>query len=176
MRKEDRWANRVHEAWTSCLEAEVLLALDATGRPQRAAPALRQTCGRAEAAARRALTLYDELDVRAWRLRFNRARAQAVLAQSYGGRGRPRAKVLRAHEQARNAFARLDAEEPGRAEAELHAIEDTIENLRQAGPPAQARAQTAVNPPGKRRKRHQPKPRLRARQGRQGAAGRRRHR
>ncbi|MGC0344653.1 hypothetical protein [Streptomyces sp. SAI-218] len=176
MRKEDRWANRVHEAWTSCLEAEVLLALDATGRPQRAAPALRQTCGRAEAAARRALTLYDELDVRAWRLRFNRARAQAVLAQSYGGRGRPRAKVLRAHEQARNAFARLDAEEPGRAEAELHAIEDTIENLRQAGPPAQARAQTAVNPPGKRRKRHQPKPRVRARQGRQGAAGRRRHR
>ncbi|MFF7169337.1 trypsin-like peptidase domain-containing protein [Streptomyces pseudovenezuelae] len=176
MRKEDRWANRVHEAWTSCLEAEVLLALDATGRPQRAAPAIRQTCGRAEAAARRALTLYDELDVRAWQLRFNRARAQAVLARSYGGRGRPRAKVLRAHEQARNAFARLDSEEPGRAEAELHAIDDTIENLRQAGPPAQARAQAAVNPSGKRRKRHQPKPRLRGRQGRQGAAGRRRHR
>ncbi|MFE3032276.1 trypsin-like peptidase domain-containing protein [Streptomyces canus] len=177
MRKEDRWANRVHEAWTSCLEAEVLLALDAAGRPQRAVPAIRQTCGRAEAAARRALTLYDELDVRAWRLRFNRARAQAVLAQSYRGRGRPRAKVLRAHEQARDAFARLDAEEPGRAEAELHAIEDTIESLRQAGPPARARAQTAVNrPSGKRRKRHQPKPRLRGRQGRQGAAGRRRHR
>ncbi|MFF0087865.1 trypsin-like peptidase domain-containing protein [Streptomyces canus] len=176
MREEDRWANRVHEAWTSCLEAEVLLALDAMGRPQRAVPAIRQTCGRAEAAARRALTLYDELDVRAWRLRFNRARAQAVLAQSYGGRGRPRAKVLRAHEQARYAFARLDAEEPGRAEAELHAIEDTIESLRQAGPPAQARAQTAVNRSGKRRKRHQPKPRLHGRQGRQGAAGRRRHR
>ncbi|MEU5046021.1 hypothetical protein [Streptomyces griseorubiginosus] len=176
MRKEDRWANRVHEAWTSCLEAEVLLALDATGRPQRAAPTIRQTCGRAEAAARRALTLYDELDVRAWQLRFNRARAQAVLAQSYGGRGRPRAKVLRAHEQARDAFARLDAEEPGRAEAELHAIEDTIDSLRQSGPPAQARAQTAVNRSGKRRKRHQPKPRLRGRQGRQGAAGRRRHR
>ncbi|MFF4779908.1 hypothetical protein ACFY3E_01260 [Streptomyces griseorubiginosus] len=176
MRKEDRWANRVHEAWTSCLEAEVLLALDATGRPQRAAPAIRQTCGRAEAAARRALTLYDELDVRAWQLRFNRARAQAVLAQSYGGRGRPRAKVLRAHEQARDAFARLDAEEPGRAEAELHAIEDTIDSLRQSGPPAQARAQTSVNRSGKRRKRHQPKPRLRGRQGRQGAAGRRKHR
>ncbi|WP_430379960.1 hypothetical protein [Streptomyces sp. B1-3] len=176
MRKEDRWANRVHEAWTSCLEAEVLLALDATGRPQRAAPAIRQTCGRAEAAARRALTLYDELDVRAWQLRFNRARAQAVLAQSYGGRGRPRAKVLRAHEQARDAFARLDAEEPGRAEAELHAIEDTIDSLRQSGPPAQARAQTFVNRSGKRRKRHQPKPRLRGRQGRQGAAGRRKHR
>ncbi|RRR78243.1 serine protease [Streptomyces sp. RP5T] len=176
MRKEDRWANRVHEAWTSCLEAEILLALDATGGPQRAVPAVRQTCGRAEAAARRALTLYDELDVRAWRLRYNRARAQAVLAQSYGGRGRPRAKVLRAHEQARYAFARLDAEEPGRAEAELHAIEDTIERLRQAGPPAQARAKKAVNPQGKRRKRHQPKPRLRGRQGSQGAAGRRRHR
>ncbi|MFF4632678.1 hypothetical protein [Streptomyces griseorubiginosus] len=176
MRKEDRWANRVHEAWTSCLEAEVLLALDATGRPQRAAPAIRQTCGRAEAAARRALRLYDELDVRAWQLRFNRARAQAVLAQSYGGRGRPRAKVLRAHEQARDAFARLDAEEPGRAEAELHAIEDTIDSLRQSGPPAQARAQTSVNRSGKRRKRHQPKPRLRGRQGRQGAAGRRKHR
>ncbi|MFI0544369.1 trypsin-like peptidase domain-containing protein [Streptomyces sp. WSLK1-3] len=176
MRKEDRWANRVHEAWTSCLEAEILLALDATGRPQRAVPAVRQTCGRAEAAARRALTLYDELDVRAWRLRYNRARAQAVLAQSYGGRGRPRAKVLRAHEQARYAFARLDAEEPGRAEAELHAIEDTIERLRQAGPPTQARAKKAVNPQGKRRKRHQPKPRLRGRQGPQGAAGRRRHR
>ncbi|MFD9434273.1 hypothetical protein [Streptomyces sp. NPDC060002] len=172
MRKEDRWANRVHEAWTSCLEAEVLLALDATGRPLRAAPAPRQTCGRAEAAARRALTLYDELDVRAWRLRFNRARAQAVLAQSYGGR-RPRAKVLRAHEQARDAFARLDAEEPGRAEEELHVVEKTIEDLRQAGPPAPPRAQTAVNRSGKRRKRHQPKPRLR---GRQGAAGRRRHR
>jgi hypothetical protein len=84
--------------------------------------------------------------------------------------------VLCAHEQARSAFARLDAEEPGRAEAELHAIEDTIESLRQAGPPAQARAQTAVNPSGKRRKRHQPKPRLRGRQGRQGAAGRRGHR
>ncbi|MGX1364950.1 tetratricopeptide (TPR) repeat protein [Streptomyces canus] len=176
MRKEDRWANRVHEAWTSCLEAEILLALDATGRPQRAVPAVRQTCGRAEAAARRALTLYDELDVRAWRLRYNRARAQAVLAQSYGGRGRPRAKVLRAHEQARYAFARLDAEEPGRAEAELHAIEDTIERLRQAGPPTQTRAKKAVNPQGKRRKRHQPKPRLRGRQVPQGAAGRRRHR
>ena len=176
MRKEDRWANRVHEAWTSCLEAEVLLALDAAGRSQRAAPAVRQTCGRAEAAARRALALYDELDVRAWQLRFNRARAQAVLAQSYGGRGRPRAKVLRAHELARDAFARLDAEEPGRAEAELHAIEDTIDSLRQSGPPAQARAQTSVNRSGKRRKRHQPKPRLLGRQGRQGAAGRRRHR
>ncbi len=176
MREEDRWANRIHEAWTNCLEAEVLLALDATGRPQRAAPATRQTCGRAEAAARRALTLYDELDVRAWRLRFNRARAQEVLAQSYGGRGRPRAKVLRAHEQAHYAFARLDAEEPGRAEAELHDIEDTIESLRQTGPPAQARAQTAVNRSGKRRKRHQPKPGLRGRQSRQGAAGHRRHR
>ncbi|WP_307166846.1 hypothetical protein [Streptomyces rishiriensis] len=116
------------------------------------------------------------MDVRAWRLRFNRARAQAVLAQSYGGRGRPRAKVLRAHEQARSAFARLDAEEPGRAEEELHAIENTMESLRQAGPPAQARAQTAVNRSGKRRKGHQPKPRLRGRQGRKGAAGHRRHR
>lgn len=173
MRKEDRWANRIHEAWTSCLQAEVLLALDATGRPRSAAPATRQVCGRAEAAARRALTLYDEMDVQAWRLRFNRARAQAVLAQSYGGRGRPRGKVLRAHEQALQAFARLDAEEPGRAEEELRAIENTIEGLRQTGPPAQPRAQAAVNRSGKRRKRHQPRPRLR---GRQGAAVRRRHR
>ncbi|MBT2365696.1 trypsin-like peptidase domain-containing protein [Streptomyces sp. ISL-10] len=164
MRPEDRWANRVHEAWTSCLEAEVVLALDATAPPYRVTPATRQTFGRAEAAARRALSLYDEMDVRAWKLRFHRAHAQAVLAESFGGRGRPRSKVLRAHEQAKQSFARLDAEEPGRAEDALRKIENAIESLRQAGPPVQPRAQAAVNRSGKRRKRHQPKHRLGSRQ------------
>ncbi|MFJ1967183.1 hypothetical protein ACIO93_00765 [Streptomyces sp. NPDC087903] len=160
MRKEDRWANRVHEAWTSRLQAEVLLALGATDR-------------RAEAAARKALSLYDEMDVRAWKLRFDRARAQWVLARSYGGRGRPRGKVLRAHEQAKEAFVRLDAEEPGRAEDEVRKIESAIEGLRQTGPPVQPRAEAAVNRSGKRRRRHQPKPCLRSRRG---THARRRHR
>ncbi|SES49231.1 hypothetical protein SAMN04487983_10776 [Streptomyces sp. yr375] len=161
MRKEDRWANRVHEAWTSRLEAEVLVALGATDR-------------RAEAAARKALSLYDEMDVRPWKLRFDRAQAQAVLATSYGGRGRPRGKVLRAHEQAKHAFARLDAEEPGRAaEDEVRKIESTIEGLKQTGPPVQPRADAAGNRSAKRRRRHQPKPRLRSRQG---THARRRHR
>ncbi|MCX4909193.1 serine protease [Streptomyces sp. NBC_00878] len=151
MRKEDRWANRVHEAWTSRLQAEVLLELGTTDR-------------RAEAAARKALSLYDEMDVRAWKLRFDRARAQAVLAETYGGRGRPRGKVLRAHEQAKDAFARLDAEEPGRAEAAVRKVENAIEDLKQAGPPVRPRAESAANRSGKRRKRHQPKPRLRSRQ------------
>ncbi|GHD86120.1 hypothetical protein GCM10010508_12910 [Streptomyces naganishii JCM 4654] len=38
-------------------------------------------------------------------------------------------KVLRVHEQARNAFLRLDAEEPGRAEEELRAVETAIGEL-----------------------------------------------
>ncbi len=173
MTKEDRWANRVHEAWVSCLEAEILLELGTTERQHRVTTATRQCFGRAEAAARRALSLYDEIDARAWNLRFARAHAQAVLASSYGGRGRPRGKVLRAHEQARQAFARLDAEEPGRAEDELRTIEDTIAGLKQTGPPVQPRAQAAVNRSGKRRRRHQPKTRLR---GRQSAQARRRHR
>ncbi|MDF3145995.1 MULTISPECIES: hypothetical protein [unclassified Streptomyces] len=173
MRKEDRWANRVHEAWTSCLEAEILLALGSTDRQHRGTAVTRQSFGRAESAARRALSLYDEIDVRAWKLRFARAHAQAVLAKSYGGRGRPRGKVLRAHEQAKHAFARLDAEEPGRAEDELLRIEDAIEGLKQTGPPVQPRAQPSVNRSGKRRRRHQPKTRLRSRQG---AQVRRKHR
>ncbi|MEU6257865.1 serine protease [Streptomyces sp. NPDC047043] len=164
MRKEDRWANRVHEAWTCCLEAEVLLALGTVDRPRSASAAVRQSSARAEAAARRALSLYDEIDARAWKLRYARAHAQAVLATSYRGRGRPRGKVLRAHEQVRHAFARLDAEEPGRAEDELHRIEETIEGLKQTGPPVKPRAQAAVNRSGKRRRQHQPKPRLRSRQ------------
>lgn len=173
MYKEDRWANRVHEAWTSCLHAEILLALCTEDRRHRGTAGTRQSFVDAEAAARRALSLYDEIDVRAWKLRLARAHAQAVLAESYGGRGRPRAKVLRAHEQARHAFARLDAEEPGRAEDELRRIERTIESLRQTGPPVQPRAHVAVNRSGKRRRRHQPGPRLRSRQG---AHVRRRHR
>ncbi|MGN9757563.1 hypothetical protein [Streptomyces sp. SD31] len=173
MRKEDRWANRVHEAWTSSLEAEVLLALGGTDRQHRGAAVTRQSFGRAEAAARRALSLYDEIDVRAWKLRFARAHAQALLAKSYGGRGRPRGKVLRAHEQAKHAFARLDAEEPGRAEDELLRIENAIEGLKSTGPPVQPRAQPAVSRSSNRRRRHQPKPRLK---GRQGAHVRRRHR
>ncbi|MBT2416571.1 trypsin-like peptidase domain-containing protein [Streptomyces sp. ISL-22] len=173
MYKEDRWANRVHEAWASCLHAEVLLALCTADRQHRGAAGIRQSFVDAEAAARQALSLYDEIDVRAWKLRFARAHAQAVLAETYGGRGRPRAKVLRAHEQAKNAFARLDAEEPGRAEDELRRIEKTIEGLRQTGPPVQSRAHVAVNRSGKGRRRHQPKPRLRSRQG---AQVRRRHR
>lgn len=173
MRKEDRWANRVHEAWTSCLEAEVLIELGSGDRQPRVTAATRQSAGRAEAAARRALALYDEIDARAWKLRFARARAQAILATSYRGRGRPRRKVLRAHEQAKQAFARLDAEEPGRAEDELRRIEQTIESLKQTGPPVQSRAQVAVNRPGKRRRRHQSKSHLRSRHG---AQVRRRHR
>ncbi|WP_369173869.1 trypsin-like serine protease [Streptomyces sp. R28] len=173
MRKEDRWANRIHEAWTSCLQAEILLEFGSTDRPNRVTAVTRQSFGRAESAARRALSLYDEIDVRAWKLRFARAHAQAVLAKSYGGRGRPRSKVLRAHEQARHAFTRLDAEEPGRAEEELLGIEEAIDGLKQTGPPAQARAQPAVNRSGKRRRRHQPKTRLRSRQG---AQVRRKHR
>ncbi|MFF4250252.1 trypsin-like peptidase domain-containing protein [Streptomyces sp. NPDC001663] len=173
MRPEDRWANRVHEAWTSCLEAEVLLALGAVDRQHRVTATTRQSSGRAEAAARRALSLYDEIDVRAWQLRFARAHAQAVLATSYGGRGRPRGKVLRAHEQAKHAFARLDAEEPGRAEDEMRRIEETIQSLKQTGPPVEPRAQAAVNRSGKRRRRHRPGPRLRSRHA---AHVRRRHR
>lgn len=175
MRKEDRWANRVHEAWTSRLEAEILLALGSADGPRRATAGARQGSARAEAAARRALSLYDEMHVRAWKLRFDRAHAQAVLARAYAGRGRPRAKVLRAHEQARQAFARLDAEEPGRAEDEMRKIEEAIRALKQAGPPVQARAQqqAAAKRPGKRRRRQLSQPRLRSRQG---AAARRKHR
>lgn len=173
MHKEDSWANRVHEARTSCLQAEILLELGTTDRRSGVTAAGRQSYERAEAAARRALSLYDELDVRAWKLRFDRACAQAVLAKAYGGRGRPRSKVLRAHEQAKQAFVRLETEEPGRAEDEVQKIESTIESLRQAGPPVQARAKASANRSGKRRKRHQPNPRLRSRQS---THARRRHR
>ncbi|MEV7688833.1 trypsin-like peptidase domain-containing protein [Streptomyces bungoensis] len=173
MRKEDRWANRVHEAWASCLEAEVLLALGAVDGPHRTAADARRRSRRAEDAARRALFLYDEMDVRAWNLRFARAHAQEVLAQSYSGRGRPRGKVLRAHEQARHAFVRLDAEQPGQAEEQVRDIEDAIRGLKQAGLPVPPRSQGAVTPPGQGRGRHRPKPGLRSRRS---AHTRRRHR
>lgn len=150
MRKEDRWANRVHEAWTSRLKAEVLLELGTTDRQHRATAAPRQGFGQAEAAARRALSLYDEIDVHAWNLRFARAYAREVLARSYQGQGRPRGKVLRAHEEAKHSFARLDAEEPGRTEAEVRRIEHAIEGLNRAGRSARPRAHRS----GKRRGRH----------------------
>ncbi|MFF9405330.1 hypothetical protein ACF1B0_07270 [Streptomyces anandii] len=163
MRSEDQWANRVHEAWTNCLHAEILLALDPADRPRHGGSGPRKEASEAEKAARRALDLYDQLEVRAWRLRFNRAHAQAVLAQSYGCGNRPRSKVIRVHEQARNALVRLDAEEPGRAEEELRAIDTAIAQLRQTLPPGRPRGQGGARGAAKRRRRQQPKPGLRTR-------------
>jgi hypothetical protein len=156
MRKEDRWAKRVHEASAWCLEAEILLELGDTVRHPRAGAGTRQNLGQAEASARRALALYDEIDPRAWKTRFDRAHAQAVLARSFVGPGRPRGKALRAQEQAKQAFARLDAEEPGRAEKDLRRIEEAIKELKQGAPPVrQPHPRAMAKRPGRRRKRPQ---------------------
>ncbi|MFI1067094.1 hypothetical protein ACH4TC_35075 [Streptomyces spororaveus] len=157
MCKEDRWAKRIHEASARCLTAEILLDLSDTDRHPRAAAASRQNLERAGEAARQSLDLYDEIDPRAWKLRLDRAHAQAVLATSFACQGFPRAEVLAAYKEARQAFARLDAEEPGRVEEELRHIEDVIKEFAQGAPPHvhQPRPRVVASRPVRRRKRQQ---------------------
>jgi hypothetical protein len=135
MGAEDRRASRSAAASAHCLRAQLLIRL---GDAQKAAGAPANAISyfaRAQSAAETVRSQCEQMEPQTWQTKFDKIKAEAVIAEALQKRGKPLGEVRGAYKKFEEDFGALAAEEPDRVEKQKQEIGQGIEELRGPGGP-----------------------------------------